>query len=188
MFTTPTRSLLRPRLSRKTILLTFAAPLLACGSADAPLSIIVPSVVSVTIAPPSISLAVGTTQQFTVTPKDLAGTPLAGRTITFAIDNPAVATISPTGLLTAVGAGAATLTATSESQSITAAVTVTVPVASVALVPATPSIVVGFTQQFTATPKDGAGNPRSRFATMAMMSEHGSFAIDETLQTRRPWS
>jgi PKD repeat protein len=60
---------------------------------------------------------------------------------------------------TAVG-GPVTITATSEGKTGTSAVTVTpVPVASVAVTPATASIVVGTTVQLTAIPKDANGNP-----------------------------
>jgi len=82
--------------------------------------------------------------------------------ITWATTNAAVATVNGNGLVTAVAAGSATITATSEGQSGTAAVTVTVPapapVASVTVSPATASLMVGGTQQLTATLRDASGN------------------------------
>jgi len=82
-------------------------------------------VASVSVTPPSLGLTVGQTGQLTATPRDAAGNPLTGRVVTWASDNAAVATVSATGLVTAVSAGTATLTATSEGQSGTAMVTVT---------------------------------------------------------------
>src|SRR5204863_7166174 len=47
---------------------------------------------SVTVSPASASVAVGTTQQFTVTLKDAAGNPLTGRTVTWTSSSIGVAT------------------------------------------------------------------------------------------------
>src|SRR6266566_4743812 len=116
-------------------------------------------VVAVTVNPASASLTVSATAQLTATPKDSNGTALSGRAVTWASNNPAVATVSPSGLVTGVAAGSATITATSEGQSGTATVTVTnVPVASVTVSPASPSIAVGQTVQLAAVTKDAAGN------------------------------
>ena len=115
-------------------------------------------VASVALSPTTASLMVGQTAQLTATPEDLSGGPLAGRIVTWATSNAAVATVSTTGLVSAVGAGSATITATSEGQSGTSAITVTnVPVASVTVSPATASVSVGATTQLTATPKDANG-------------------------------
>jgi hypothetical protein len=85
-------------------------------------------VAAVAVAPGSASLAVGGTQQLAATLKDAAGNVLTGRTVGWASSNPAVATVTAGGLVTAVAAGAATVTATSEGQSGAAAVTVAAPV------------------------------------------------------------
>jgi uncharacterized protein YjdB len=115
-------------------------------------------VASVTVSPAAASVSVGATTQLTATPKDANGTALSGRVVTWGTSNPAVATVSPSGLVTGVAVGAATITATSEGQSGTAALTVTnVPVASVTVSPATASLTVGATTQLTATPKDANG-------------------------------
>src|SRR5204863_2960225 len=84
-------------------------------------------VASVTVSPASASVTAGTTVQLTATPKDASGNALSGRTITWSSSNTAVATVSPSGLVTGVVAGSATITATSEGQSGTAAITVTPP-------------------------------------------------------------
>jgi uncharacterized protein YjdB len=116
-------------------------------------------VASVTVSPAAASLTVGATAQLTATPKDSNGTALSGRAVTWASSNPAVATVSNSGVVSGNAAGSATITATSETKSSTATVTVTnVPVASVTVSPASTSLLVGATQQFSVVTKDAAGN------------------------------
>src|SRR6266568_2437413 len=115
-------------------------------------------VASVAVAPATASVRVGQTVQLTATPKDSAGGTLTGRTVTWTSGNTSVATVSPSGQVTGVAPGSANITATSDGQAGSAVVTVTlVPVASVAISPATATILVGQTLQLTATPKDSAG-------------------------------
>jgi uncharacterized protein YjdB len=138
-------------------------------------------VASVAVSPTSASLTVGQTAQLTATPEDLSGTPLAGRIVTWATSNAAVATVSTTGLVSAVGAGSATITATSEGKSGTAAVTAAaVPVASVTVAPTTASLTVGQTAQLTATPKDANGTPLSGRAVTWATSNAGVATVSTT--------
>jgi WD40 repeat protein len=119
-------------------------------------------VASVGVTPNSASVAVGGTVQLTAATMDAGGEPLSGRAVTWSTDNAQVATVSGTGLVTAVAVGAATITATSEGKSGTARVTVTAapaPVTSVEVTPASPTVAAGSSVQLTATPKDGAGQP-----------------------------
>jgi len=115
-------------------------------------------VASVTLNPSVASIVLGATVQLAAIPQDASGTPLDGRSVNWASSAPGVATVSATGLVTAVLAGSATITATSEGKSGTAAITVTtVPVASVTVSPASASVRVGGTQQVLAVVKDSAG-------------------------------
>ncbi|HVH69064.1 MAG TPA: Ig-like domain-containing protein [Gemmatimonadales bacterium] len=119
-------------------------------------------VASVTVTPATANLQPGQTVQLTATPKDASGNPLTGRAVTWSSNNASVATVSSSGLVTAVAVGSATITATSEGQGGTAAVTIAnVPVASVTVTPASASVNEGATVQLTATPKDANGNPLS---------------------------
>ncbi|SRR6266851_3888842 len=119
-------------------------------------------VASVTVSPATASIMVGQTVQLGATPKDANGNVLTGRVVTWTSNNPGVATVNGTGLVTALAAGTAIITAACESATSTAAITVTnVPVASVMVSPATASVTVGQTVQLTATPKDANGNPLS---------------------------
>ena len=99
-------------------------------SGTAAVTVTVVPVASVTVSPATASLTVGQTTQLTATPKDASGNPLTGRLITWATSNAAVATVSTSGLVTAVAAGSATITATCEGQSATATATVTTTVSS----------------------------------------------------------
>src|SRR5207253_11222040 len=95
-------------------------------------------------------------------PRDAGGTPLSGRTVTWSSSNTAVATVSNSGLVSAVTPGSATITAASEGKSGTSSVTVTnVPVATVEVTPPSASVQAGQTVQLTATPRDGAGDQPS---------------------------
>jgi len=119
-------------------------------------------VASVTVTPATTNMSDGQTVQLTATAKDANGNPLTGRAMAWSSNNTSVATVSGSGLVTAVGAGSATITATSEGQSGTAAITVVrVPVASVTVAPASATVNEGQTLQLTATPKDANGNPLS---------------------------
>jgi len=82
------------------------------------------AVASVEVSPATASIVVGGTAQLTAIPKDAAGNSLTGRTVMWASNNPAVATVSGSGLVTGGAAGSASITATSEGQSGSAAVTV----------------------------------------------------------------
>ena len=130
-----------------------------CEGKSGSSAIIVARVASVSVMPASANIAPGATQQLTATPKDLHGIAITGRSITWASDNTAAATVSSSGLVSGVAVGSANITATCEGKSGSSAITViVVPVASVSVTPATASVTVGATQQLTATPKDASGN------------------------------
>lgn len=79
---------------------------------------------SVTILPATVSIAVAATQQLTATVLPSG----ANQAVTWSINDPTKATISPTGLVTGVAAGAAIATATSvadPTKSVTRNITVT---------------------------------------------------------------
>jgi len=84
----------------------------------------VPALTTIAISPVSASIAAGSIQIFTATPKDQNGNAIAA-TVTWSSSNTSVGTISSsTGVFTALKAGTTTITATSGSVSGTATVTV----------------------------------------------------------------
>ena len=104
-------------------------------SATATIFVVDPTVSSVALTAtlPAI-FYVGQTIQATALPKDGLNNTLSGFAVTWTSSAPAVATVSASGLITAVGPGTTTITATSGGKSGTLNVTVTLtPVARVAL-------------------------------------------------------
>ena len=83
-----------------------------------------PSVASVSVALNASALTVGQATQATATTRDASNAVLTGRIIVWSSSNTAVATVSATGVVTAVAAGTATITATSEGKSGSATVLV----------------------------------------------------------------
>lgn len=128
-------------------------------SSTATITVTLVPVATVTIAPATAVLRVGTTVQLNATTKDSAGNILTGRAVTWSTNAPAVATVSASGVVSAVAVGSATISAASEGKSATSSITVTlVPVASISVAPASASVFIGGTTQLTATTKDSAGN------------------------------
>lgn len=85
------------------------------------------TVVTVTVTPATVAFtAVGQTAPLTATALDGGGSPVAGVLVEWETSNAAVASVSPAGVVTAVGPGTATITASAEGASGTATVTVTV--------------------------------------------------------------
>ena len=77
-----------------------------------------------TVTPDSQSVQVGATLQLTAQLRDANSNRLFFRPIMWVSDNPAVASVSPAGIVLAVSAGAATITASAGGQSGTATVLV----------------------------------------------------------------
>jgi len=100
-------------------------------------------VVGLVLSPDEVIVAVGGAVQLTARPKRASGATLFGRTITWASTDTDVATVSHSGLVTAIKPGFATLTCTCEGASATAAVTVTGHRKSRALAYVGSAIVVG---------------------------------------------
>jgi hypothetical protein len=131
----------------------------SCGSlsGSAILTVTAATLVSIAVTPPTPSLAVGTSQQFTATGTytDNSTQNLTGQ-VTWASGTPLVATISnvagSAGLARAVATGVTHVTATLGSVT-SAPATLTVTAAtlvSIAVTPSSPSVALGTTQQFTA--------------------------------------
>ncbi|MHB1192816.1 MAG: beta strand repeat-containing protein, partial [Longimicrobiales bacterium] len=133
---------------------------------------------SVTIAPspPRTLTRLGETMALTATVRDILGGVVATPVTWMALD-PSVATVSSSGLVTAVANGDGRVVATAGS----VADTVTVPVAQAAsYVTVTPGArtfsALGQTQQFTAAAFDAGGAPLSPAPAVAWSSSNGAVA------------
>lgn len=114
-------------------------------------------VASVTLDKTVAALAPTDTVRLTATPRDAAGAALADRAVTWTSSAPAIATVTPAGLVTAVATGSATISATTEGKSASASISVVVPVASVTLDKTTAKLLPGEGVQLTAATKDAGG-------------------------------
>jgi hypothetical protein len=100
-------------------------------SATATVTVSPTPVASVGMSSVTLSMQVGQTSTLTASPRAAGGGALTGRSVTWLSANPAIASVSGTGLVTAVGAGGpVAITATSEGQVGTTQVTVTAPPAA----------------------------------------------------------
>jgi len=114
---------------------------------------------SVVVSPATAALdALGVTQQLTATAKDASGNVIPGRSFTWKSDNPLVASVDPSGVVTAVGNGLTTITATTGGVAGTAALSVAQIVTSVVVSPVSTTLdALGRSQQFTAVAQDRNG-------------------------------
>jgi uncharacterized protein YjdB len=119
-----------------------------------------PTVASVVVTPGSATLvSLGETVQLTASARDGDGNPISGHTFTWVSSSQGVASVSASGLVSAVDNGSATITATTGSVSGSASVSVAQVASSVAVTPATATLVsLGETVQLTASAQDASGN------------------------------
>jgi uncharacterized protein YjdB len=128
-------------------------------SGTASVTVIVAPVGSVTVSPPTPTIVVAATTTLTALVKDVNGTVVTNRVVTWSSGSPLVASVTSAGVVTGLLPGTATITATSEGVQGSAVVTVTLaPVATITISPTTASVASGSTTPFTATLKDANGN------------------------------
>src|SRR5438309_189017 len=134
------------------------------------------ALVSIAITPAIPAIPLGTTQQFTATGTFTDGSNQnITNTVEWGSDTTSVATISndqsSPGLATSLGTGTAKIRATSGSVTGSTTLTVSAAVlASIAVMPASPSIALGTKQQFTATGTFTDGSTQDLSATVAWSS------------------
>ena len=145
-------------------------------------------VIHVVMTPSIDTMSVGDTVRLQATPIDDNGNHVSGLTISFNTDNPAVATVSAGGLVSAVGAGSTRISGTTGSITDYAYFTVlqaaqdTIPTVVSVLVSADrDTVTAGDSVLAHATPRDAAGNPvtglpvvwTSADTTIATVSDSG---------------
>jgi len=141
--------------------------------------------VSITVTPPSPSIAIGATQAFVATENFNDGsTANITTSALWTSGTLGVATINSTGLATGVGAGSSTISAAKDGIIGVATLTVAggpppTPV-SITVTPAAPSILVGSTQQFVATENYNDGSSVVVTTTATWSSNAPSIAIVST--------
>ena len=128
------------------------------------------SLFALALTGPTSPIMVGTTAQLSASGKDSSNAAVAIRSITYASSSPGVATVSQTGLVTAVAPGTTTITAegitVAAAQASIAITVIPVAVASVSIVaPADTILRPRFPKQLVAAVADAAGNPLQRPVT-----------------------
>ena len=127
-------------------------------SGTATVTVSPPPVASVAVSLGSTNLTVGSTTQATATVKDAGGNLLTGRAISWSSDNQAVATVSGSGLVTAMSNGNANIVAGVEGITASAPLLVQDAVIVSTTVSVASPTGVGSTTQATASFKDASGN------------------------------
>jgi uncharacterized protein YjdB len=121
---------------------------------------VISAVDRVAIAPLTADVPLGSSRQLAANVLDAAGNALSGRPVTWSSSNSAVATVSISGLVSAVALGRVTITATVENKSGTAMIDVVDPVASVRITPPVPQTLrIGGKVQLSAVGLNAAGQP-----------------------------
>lgn len=114
---------------------------------------------SILVTPSPVTLRVNNIRQFTATPRNASGTPISGLTITWQSSNASIASVSPTGEVTAVAPGTVSIAASVGQVIGSAQVTITeIPIGSISLAPTAKSIQVNESFIPTVTLRDTANN------------------------------
>ena len=135
------------------------------------------AVATVGVSPDTGTLFIGRQRALVARLTDTNGTPVDGRTVTWASASPAVAGVNDVGLVTAVSAGSAVITATSEGRAGSALITVVpVPVATVAIRPARTAVAPGGAVTVVALPADSANGP--------LLARRATWSVDDSTIAR----
>ncbi len=144
------------------------------------------AVASVVVNPATTSLTIGGTATLSASVRDASGATLTGRTVTWSTSASQIATVSSSGVITAIAAGTATIAAASEGKSGTATVTVQsrtpapAPVASIQVSPATLSLQRNQTGTLTAHVFDASGNELSGRTIAWSSSDDSKISVTPT--------
>ena len=141
-----------------------------------------PTLLSITVGPPTISLAAGYTQQYTATGNYSDGsTQNLTATATWASSTPAFATITAGGLASSLTIGTTTISATSGTVVGSTTLTVTAPVlVSISVSPAGVSLGLNGTQQFTATGTYSNGSTQNLTSTATWATQNSQVVTVST--------
>lgn len=131
----------------------------ACAGDGGPSGPSPTAVATVEVTPFTVSMDVGESRQLAASPRNAAGTLVAGKSASWTSANAAVASVDAAGLVRGVAAGSTTVSATVSGKVGTAAITViAVPVATVTIVTATTQVAAGAVLALQATVSDAQGN------------------------------
>jgi uncharacterized protein YjdB len=137
-----------------------------------------PSLSSIAVTPATVTLIAGQTQQLTATATYSDGsTANVTATTTWSSSNANVATVTPSGLMTATTAGQAVITATASAIKGSSALTVNAKVVtSVSITPETQTLFLNSTQQFDAVAVYNDGSAQDITTTTQWQSSEPDYA------------
>lgn len=127
-------------------------------SAKATVTVQPAAVAAVQIAPMTLTLDLGATEQLTAVTRDALGNILLGRVVTWESTAPAVVSVSEQGLVTGLSAGSAFVTAYSEGKGATATIQVHVPVATIQILGGLDTLEAFDERQLQAALRDANGD------------------------------
>ncbi|HSA55672.1 MAG TPA: Ig-like domain-containing protein [Gemmatimonadaceae bacterium] len=146
-------------------------------SGVAAITVVRDEIVLVRVEPISGNVSVGRTLQLSAEARTSGGDVIDDPAVAWSSSAPSVASVSPTGLVTALSAGSASIRASVNGIDGAAVITVVpVAVAAVRVSPPTDTIDVGGAVQLTATPLDASDNPLAG-RTVTWSSSNESVAL-----------
>ncbi|MEX2530550.1 MAG: Ig-like domain-containing protein [Gemmatimonadota bacterium] len=163
------------------VLAALAATLsVACGSdSPGPVAPVDPVPTSMAVSPNTLALeALEAIGQLSATVLDQGGNAIAGASVTWSSDAPAVATVDASGRVTAVSVGSANVTATSGTLSGAAEVTVSQVPAEVVVSPAAVELRTEDEATLAATAADANGHPIPDAPVVWSSSDEGVATVD----------
>ena len=137
-------------------------------------------VTRVVVSPSAATLDVGGTVALTASVEDASGTAIPGAVPTWTSSVPAVATVSASGVVTALAGGMSTITATVGDASATATITVSSPLASIVLSPSADTLDIGATSVLTAATFDADGAALGGVSLTWTSSDEAVATVDGT--------
>jgi uncharacterized protein YjdB len=140
-----------------------------------------PHVMVITLAPTAVSGAAGTHVQISAAPQGQSGQPVSASAVAWVSSNPAIATVSGSGMITLVRRGTATITAIADG--VTASVGAAVdapPPTSVTVTPSSTLIQSGQRAQLAATALDVSGAVDSGVAISWFSSNSGVASVSSS--------
>ncbi len=147
------------RLRNRRLALALAYASIGLVSCDSPLGPDDDGVARLEATPPALLMVAGETRNVTIRVLAQDGRSLADRRPYFSTQDPTKATVSQTGIVTAVATGNTSIAASAGGKSVVVPVSVSArPVTQVRLVPATTSVQVGATATLRADPVDATGS------------------------------
>ena len=143
--------------SRKILAAVLALASWSCGSATQPDA--TPQVAAIVVNPPSSTLALNAQLPLQALVRNEAGELVPEASVTWTVENPAVASVSAAGVVTALALGTTQIAANARGKSGIATITVQkTPVASVVILPDRVNAGIGSSTQLTAKAYDAAQN------------------------------